>query len=86
MRIIVFSFYEINKETNIKNIIPEKFIWQRGFGVFGISHSAVENVYYYIRNQKQHHQKRTFESEYLKFMDLKMWNWMNNLIGMGLNT
>ena len=68
MRIIVFSFYEINKETNIKNIIPEKFIWQRGFDVFGISHSAVENVYYYIRNQKQHHQKRTFESEYLKYM------------------
>ena len=60
------SSYFVNKN----NLIPEKFIWQRGFGVFGVSHSAVDNVYYYIRNQKQHHLKRTFESEYLKFMEL----------------
>jgi hypothetical protein len=38
--------------------------------VFGVSHSAVDNVYYYIRNQKQHHKKRTFENEYIKFMGL----------------
>jgi putative transposase len=56
--------------VNSNNLIPEKFIWQRGFGVFGVSYSAVDNVYYYIRNQKQHHQKRTFESEYVKFMEL----------------
>lgn len=55
---------------NSNNLIQEKFIWQRGFGVFGVSHSAVDNVYFYIRNQKQHHQKRTFETEYLKFMGL----------------
>jgi len=60
------SSYFVNKN----NLIPEKFIWQRGFGVFGVSHSTVDNVYYYIRNQKQHHLKRTFESEYLKFMEL----------------
>ena len=56
--------------VNSNNLIPEKFIWQPGFGVFGVSHSAVDHVYYYIRNQKQHHQKRTFESEYIKFMEL----------------
>ena len=56
--------------VNSNNLIQEKFIWQRGFGVFGVSHSAVENVYRYIHNQKQHHQKRTFESEYIKFMEL----------------
>ena len=55
---------------NGNKLIQEKFIWQRGFGVFGVSHSAVDNVYIYIRNQKQHHQKRTFETEYLKFMGL----------------
>jgi putative transposase len=60
------SSYFVNKN----NLIPEKFIWQRGFGVFGVSHSTVDNVYYYIRNQKQHHLKRTFESEYLKFKEL----------------
>ena len=56
--------------VNSNNLIPEKFIWQRGFGVFGVSHSAVDNVYHYIRNQKQHHQKRSFETEYIKFMEL----------------
>ncbi len=45
-------------------------IWQRGFGVFGVSHSAVEIEYRYIRDQKQHHRKRTFESEYVKYMEL----------------
>jgi putative transposase len=56
--------------VNKNKLISEKFIWQRGFGVFGVSHSAVDRVYYYIRNQKQHHQKRTFESEYIKYMEL----------------
>ena len=56
--------------VNSNNLIPEKFIWQRGFGVFGVSHSAVDNVYRYILDQKQHHKKKTFESEYIKFMEL----------------
>jgi putative transposase len=56
--------------VNSNNLIPEKFIWQRGFGVFGVSHSAVDNVYRYIRDQKQHHNNKTFESEYIKFMEL----------------
>ena len=38
--------------------------------MFGVSHSAVDRVYRYIRDQKQHHQKRTFESEYIKFIEL----------------
>jgi putative transposase len=56
--------------VNSNNLLSEKFIWQRGFGVFGVSYSAVDHVYYYIRNQKKHHQKRTFENEYIKFMKL----------------
>jgi putative transposase len=46
------------------------FLASSYFGVFGVSHSAVENVYRYIRDQKQHHQKWTFESEYVKYMEL----------------
>lgn len=55
---------------NSNKLITEKFSWQRGFGAFGVSHSVVDNVYGYIRDQKQHHQKRSFESEYIKFMEL----------------
>ncbi len=54
--------------VNSNNLIEEKFVWQRGFGVFGVSHSAVEVVHQYIQHQKQHHSKRTFEKEYLQFM------------------
>jgi hypothetical protein len=63
-------YQQLTDLVNCNNLIPKKFIWQRGFGVYGVSHSGVENVYRYIRNQKQHHQKRTFESEYIKFMEL----------------
>ena len=55
-------------------LISEKFFWQRGFGAFGVSHSAVDNVYRYIRDQKQHHQKRTLESEYIKFMEIHLFH------------
>ncbi len=60
--------------VNSNNLIPEKFIWQRGFGVFGVSHSAVDNICRYIRDPKQHHQKRTFKTEYIKFMELHGFN------------
>ena len=40
--------------VNSNNLISKKFIWQLGFEVFGVSHSALDNVCQYIRNQKQH--------------------------------
>lgn len=42
------------------------FYWQRGYGAFSIGQSQVETVTQYIRNQKQHHQKKdiSFEDEF----------------------
>lgn len=40
------------------------FYWQKGYGVFSIGQSQVETVRGYIENQKEHHQKRDFKSEY----------------------
>ena len=48
----------------------KKLVWQREFGEFGVSHSAVDNVYRFISDQKQHHQKQTFEMEFIKFMEI----------------
>ena len=42
----------------------EKFSWQRRYGAFTVSESAVEAVRDYIRRQKDHHKQRTFEAEY----------------------
>ena len=41
-----------------------KFAWQRRYGAFTVSESAADSVREYIRNQKIHHGKRTFEEEY----------------------
>jgi len=41
-----------------------KFGWQNGYGAFSVSPSKLEDVRQYIRNQKIHHQKITFEEEY----------------------
>ncbi len=45
------------------------FQWQRGYGVFSVSESVLEQVAEYIRNQKQHHMKYSFEKEYLLLLE-----------------
>lgn len=40
------------------------FYWQRGYGAFSIGQSNVAEVKRYIRNQKEHHRRVTFEEEY----------------------
>jgi len=45
-----------------------KFAWQRRYGAFTVSESAVEAVRKYIRDQELHHRKRTFEDEYVELL------------------
>lgn len=42
-----------------------QFSWQEGFGAFSVSSSQVAAVKQYIRNQVEHHRKRSFEEEFL---------------------
>ncbi len=56
--------------VNQENIIPEKFAWQTGYAAYSVSESAVERVYQYIKNQKQHHLKKTSQKEYDEFIKL----------------
>ena len=44
------------------------FHWQRGYGAYSIGQSNVTELKRYIRNQKQHHRRVTFEDEYRKFL------------------
>ena len=41
-----------------------KFSWQRRYGAFTVSESVSDAVRKYIRDQKLHHKKQTFEEEY----------------------
>jgi len=45
------------------------FGWQDGYGVFTVSKSALPEVEAYIRNQREHHRNKTFQEEYLAFLD-----------------
>lgn len=57
-----------NSFINEKKFCPFKFEWQEGYGAFSYSHSALDNVIGYIRNQKEHHHKKSFKEEYLDFL------------------
>ena len=60
------SSYYINHNY----LTAEKFAWQTGYAAYSVSESVVEKVYEYIKNQKMHHQKQTFEQEYEAFLKL----------------
>ena len=46
------------------------FSWQRGYAVFSVSQSSFMPTLNYIKNQKEHHRKRSFREEYLAFLEL----------------
>lgn len=48
---------------NENRLLPGKFAWGRGYGVFSTSNSGVGAVAKYIANQEQHHRKRSFSEE-----------------------
>lgn len=47
-----------------------EFAWQDGYGVFSVCKSHAETVVNYIRNQRRHHEGRTFEEEYIALLKL----------------
>lgn len=53
---------------NEKKWLNQKFSWQTGYGVFSYSRSHIGKVIEYIKNQKEHHRKKTFKQEYIEFL------------------
>ena len=45
-----------------------KFGWQRGYGAFSVSQSALSAVVQYVRNQDQHHCHRSFSEELMMLL------------------
>ena len=46
----------------------QEFSWQKGYGVFSVGKSNLQQVINYIANQEEHHRKVTFEEEYIDFL------------------
>jgi len=44
------------------------FAWQPGYAAFSVSTSLIQDNDAYIRNQKEHHRKKTFQEEYISFL------------------
>jgi REP element-mobilizing transposase RayT len=44
------------------------FAWQQGYGGFSVSASQLATVKAYIKNQAEHHQKRSFEEEFIALL------------------
>jgi len=62
---------------NQLDFINTKFAWQIGYGAFSVSESMVKDVELYIKNQKEHHKKMTYEEEvelFIKKYGLKIIN------------
>lgn len=56
----------------IHNEFPDlaDFGWQDGYGVFSVSKSIIPNVVDYIKRQREHHKKQTFEEEFVELLEL----------------
>ena len=54
---------------NENGFLPHDFAWQVGGGTFSVSETHVSPLVEYVKNQKQHHQKKSFREEYLELLE-----------------
>ena len=57
-----------SKFMNKNGWVAGRFEWQAGFAAFSYSHSQLDTVVSYIKNQEEHHARLTFREEYLTFL------------------
>lgn len=66
------AFVQDIKQTSSRwiheTIGVKDFAWQQGYGAFTVSLSNVDAVKEYIANQEEHHRKKTFQEEYVAFL------------------
>lgn len=48
--------------------IHRYFAWQVGYGAFSVSPRRIDQTVQYINNQEVHHKGRSFQEEYLRFL------------------
>jgi putative transposase len=56
----------------LHEVFPElrQFAWQNGYGAFTVSATEVASVRRYIANQQAHHQRQSFEDEFVQLLRL----------------
>jgi putative transposase len=57
-----------SKWINDNRSTDSRFAWQEGYGAFSVSSSQTSEVVRYIRDQRAHHAKKSFEEEFVAFL------------------
>ena len=57
-----------SKWIKTKDVVYQKFSWQRGYGVFSVSQSELARVQAYIQNQASHHKRMNYKDEFLELI------------------
>jgi REP element-mobilizing transposase RayT len=63
---------------NEQNLVPGKFGWGRGYGVFSVSESVVPEVCAYIAKQEEHHRKKNSGDELRLFVERHGLEWRSD--------
>jgi putative transposase len=63
---------------NQGDLLADKFAWARGYGVFSVSHSGIDEVAKYIAGQGDHHRKRTYSEELKLFVEWYGVKWQDD--------
>jgi putative transposase len=58
-----------SKWINENDKAPRRFQWQEGYAAFTVSESQAPHVREYIRNQEEHHQKTSFQEEFIAILE-----------------
>ena len=64
------QFIKGGSSTWVHQTFPQarNFAWQEGYGAFSVSVSHLPETIAYIANQEEHHRKKSFQEEYLAFL------------------
>jgi hypothetical protein len=58
----------IKTSKESKYVSTFKFEWQSGYGVFSHGYREKGRIIDYVKNQEEHHLKKSFRDEYLTFL------------------
>lgn len=59
---------EMGAFTSLTKLIRGRCEWQKGYSAFSVSFSNIQSVQRYVRNQAEHHRKKSFQEEYIEFL------------------
>lgn len=59
---------ESSHSINAEGLVPGEFCWQSEYYAASVDPVGVNQVRNYIRNQEEHHRRKTFDEEYQEFI------------------